>query len=255
MEPLDIRAVGSADVQSPVLIEGLPGTGLIGTLCANHLVDELQAKPVRRIYSEYFHPIVTVDEKSVATLDPLTIYSVNTNGTDLLVLAGRIQAEDSVGQYRLTEVLLEIAEEFDVAEVISIGGAVMGEPVENPKVVGSVASGCSQLKSRLKNADVAFNPEIPMSIGGVSGLLLGLAPDHGLPAASLLGTTQGYRIDPKCAREVLDVLQRIYGFSVDLSPFTERPDEKKKSVRKTQKILQMTIHERDDSGESLRYLG
>lgn len=255
MEPIEIHSVATPDLQAPALIEGLPGTGLVGTLGANHLVGELDGQPVRQIYSEHFHPIVTVDNEGTATLDPLTVYAIETEGRDLLVLAGRIQAEDSAGQYRLTDALLDIALDFGVTEVYTMGGAVMGEPIDDHTVVGAVAEGSSQLKERLKAAGVSFHGEVPMTIGGISGLLLGLAPQRELAAASLLGTTRGFQIDPKSAQVVLDVLQETLGFSIDLTPFNERPEEKKKSVRKTQKILQMNVQEEQGSGDSLRYFG
>lgn len=255
MEPIEVHSHATPDLQEPVLIEGLPGTGLIGTLGANHLVEELEGRLVREIYSEYFHAVVTVDRKSVATLDPLTIHAIETDGRDLLILGGRIQAENNYGQYRLTNTILDIAETFGVNELYTMGGAVMSEAVKEPTVIGAVAEKSDELKISLEDAGVTMREEAPRSIGGVSGLLLGLAPQRDMTAASLLGTTGGFHVNPKCAQAVLAVLEEILRFNVDLTPFVEESEKKKESVRTTQLVLEMAVHDTQDCGESLRYLG
>lgn len=256
MQSIETKSVGTANLRDPALVEGLPGAGLVGTLAANHLVEELDGEAVRQIFSEYFPPVVSVDGKGTATLDPITVFAIRTDGRDLLVLAGRAQAQESIGQYRLAEALLDIADEFGVSEIFTLGGSVLGEPVENHTVGGAVADGSDRLKARLEAAGVSFDGKAaPVTVGGVSGLLLGLAPQRDLPAASLLGTTSGYHVDPNSAKVVLDVLSEFLDFSVDISAFTERPEAKKKSVRKTQKLLQMNLQEKQGGGEGLRYFG
>ncbi|MFH0986426.1 MAG: PAC2 family protein, partial [Candidatus Micrarchaeota archaeon] len=44
MEKAEIYVKQEVDLHEPVLIEGLPGLGLVGKLAAEHLVSELKAK-------------------------------------------------------------------------------------------------------------------------------------------------------------------------------------------------------------------
>lgn len=254
MESIEVHTIATPDLHEPTLIEGLPGAGLVGTLCANHLVETLDARPVRRIYSEHFPPFVSISDDAIATFDPLTVHAIEVGGQDLLVLTGGTQAKDSVGQFRLTETVLDIAEDFGATDAFALGGSVLGEPVEDHHVVGAVADGCSHLREPLEAAGVSFHPEeIPETIGGVSGLLLGLSPQRDITAASLSGTTSGYIVDPLAAWVVLKALRDILEISVDLTTFREEPKQKQESVRHIHKVLQMNIQEQQDSDDSLRY--
>lgn len=256
MESIEVETLTTPDLESPVLVEGLPGTGLVGTLAVNHLVEELDGQPVRRVYSDHFPPNVTVDDDRVASYDPATLYAVKTAGSDLLVLAGGVQAEDTVGQHRLTDAVLDIAVDFGVNRVFTLGGAVMTDQFEEYKVIGVVAEGSTHLRDHLQHAGVSFhgapNPDV---LGGMTGLILGIGAQRGLTGAGIIGTTTGFHIDPKCAGVVLEALQETLEFTVDLSAFFERPTQKRESVRHIQRKLQLDMREKDDSDDSLRYFG
>src|SRR6056297_1353163 len=112
MDELDIEAVADPDLRDPVLVEGLPGVGHVGKLAAQHLVDELDGEPVRRVYSDEFPPQVTVDEEGLAELTHATFYAVEGADRDLLVLTGDHQAGSNRGHYRLADAFLDVAGEF-----------------------------------------------------------------------------------------------------------------------------------------------
>jgi len=61
MDEFDIDRLADPDLEDPILIEGLPGVGHVGKLAAEHLLEEFDAEPVRRIHSEHFPPQVTVE--------------------------------------------------------------------------------------------------------------------------------------------------------------------------------------------------
>lgn len=257
MNPVEIETLSTPELESPALIEGLPGIGLVGKLAADHLIEELDGEPVRRVYSEHFPPAVSVDDDGMASLATLTAYAVETPERDLLVLTGDTQAEDSIGQYRMADAVLDIAAEFGATELFTVGGSGMGEPVEDYAVVGAVADGNDDLKARLEAAGVQFQHEgAPGQIVGMSGLLLGLGARRGLPAASLLGTTIGFHADPKSSRVVLEALQDLLGFSVDLTELDRRAEEMEEAVDQIQERLQQQAQQmpqQQQSDENLRY--
>lgn len=256
MEAVEINSLATPDLSSPALIEGLPGSGLVGMFAAEHLVEELKGRPVRQVYSKYFPPVVPVDNEATANLAHLTVYAVEEEKRDLLVLTGRLQAEDSIGQYELTDAVLDIAADFNVSDVYTLGGAVMGEPVEDHDVVGAVADGSDHLKEQLKAADVSFQHEgTPTTIGGVSGLLLGVGAYRKFSAGCILGTTSGFHADPKAARIVLETLQELFDFSIDLESFDNKTEEKKESVNKLLEMLPDMSPQEQQSDEGLRYFG
>ena len=253
MDEVEVVSVADPDLDDPAFVEGLPGVGHVGKLAAEHLVEEFDGELVRRVHSEHFPPQVTVDDESVASLAAAEVYAVDADGRDLLVLVGDFQAGDAVGQYRVAEAFLDVAEAFGAAEIIALGGAPTGEMVEEYTVVGAVTDAAQ--RERLADAGVEFRENEPAGgIVGTSGLLLGLGARRGLPAACLMGETSGYLVDPSSAQAVLEVLQGMLGFSVDFGTLEERAEELQEVISEFQEQHGGGM-EAAPADEDLRYIG
>lgn len=251
MDELDIEVVADVTLDRPVLVEGLPGVGHVGTLAAEHLLEEHDSELVRRVYSEHLPPQVTVGDDGVADLVCAEFHAVRTDGRDLLVLTGDHQAQSNAGHYRLTDAFLGVADEFGVERVFALGGVPTGELIDEYAVLGAVTG--EDQAEELAEAGVEFREDEPAGgIVGTSGLLLGLGKRRGVPAACLMGETSGYLVDPKSARAVLEVLQRVLGFEVDYGSLEERADEMEDVVRKIEEMEAQTQLPSDDD---LRYIG
>ncbi|ELY47967.1 proteasome assembly chaperone family protein [Natronorubrum bangense] len=255
MDELEIDVVAEVDVTDPVLVEGLPGVGHVGSLAVEHLLEELEAEStlVRRIYSTEFPPQVTVED-GVSSLTCAELYAVSVpDGRDLLLLTGDHQAQTNEGHYVLTDAFLDIAEEFGAAEVYALGGVPTGELIDEYAVIGAVSD--DSLLEDLEDVGVEFRDDEPAGgIVGVSGLMLGLGERRGFDAACLMGETSGYLVDPKSARAVLEVLEDVLGFELDYESLDERADEMEEVMGKIQEMeqqQQMDVPTDDD----LRYIG
>ncbi len=251
MNEVDVEHVESAELQDPVLIEGLPGVGHVGKLAAEHLLDELDGTLVRRVYSDQFPPQVEVGDDGVAELTSAEFHAVETAGRDLLVLTGDHQAQSNEGHYELTDTFLDVAEGFGVDEVYALGGVPTGELIEEYDVLGAASD--EHIVEELTDAGVEFRESEPAGgIVGVSGLLLGLGGRRGHDAACLMGETSGYLVDPKSAQAVLEILQTVLGFEVDFGSLEERADEMEEVIGKIQEMEQQQSVPSDDD---LRYIG
>jgi uncharacterized protein (TIGR00162 family) len=240
-----------AELDEPVLVEGLPGVGHVGKLAAEHVLEELDSELLERIHSTHFPPQVSVEEGR-AELAGAEFHAVRVkDGRDLLVLTGDHQAQDTEGHYGLTNTFLDVAAEHGVTEVFAMGGVPTGELIEEYSVVGAATS--DDLVDRLEDAGVEFREDEPAGgIVGISGLLLGLGERRSVPAACLMGETSGYLVDPKSAQAVLEVLEAVVGFELDFASLEERAEEMEEVVRKIQEMEQGTP---TPSDEDLRYIG
>ncbi len=255
MDELEIDTVNDVDLTDPVLIEGLPGVGHVGTLAVEHLLEELDAEStlVRRIYSHEFPPQVSVED-GISELTCAELYGVSvSDGRDLLLLTGDHQAQTNAGHYVLTSAFLDIAAEFGATEAYALGGVPTGELIEEYAVVGAVND--ESLLEAHEDAGVEFREDEPAGgIVGVSGLILGLGDRQGFDAVCLMGETSGYLVDPKSARAVLEVLEGLLGFELDYETLDERADEMEEVIGKIQEMEQqqaMDVPTDDD----LRYIG
>ncbi|WP_049971174.1 proteasome assembly chaperone family protein [Haladaptatus cibarius] len=252
MDEVDIEIVANPELESPVLIEGLPGVGHVGKLVAEHLLEEKESELVRRVYSEYLPPQVSVEDDGTTELVCVELYALTLDEQDVLVLTGDYQAQDNAGHYRLTNAFIDTAEEFGVEQIFALGGVPTGELIEEYAVLGAATT--SEFVDELEDAGVEFREDEPAGgIVGTSGLLLGLGSRRGLTAACLMGETSGYLVDPKSAQSVLEVLQDTLGFEVDFGSLEDRAEEMEEVVGKIEEMeAQQTAVASDDD---LRYIG
>ncbi|MEF8831746.1 MAG: proteasome assembly chaperone family protein [Halobacteriales archaeon] len=256
MDDIDIEAVADSDLTDPLLVEGLPGVGHVGKLAARHLVQELDGEPVRRIYSTEFPPQVSVEDDGTTELAHATVHAVSADERDLLVLTGDHQASSGPGHYKLANAFLDVAAEFGVERVITLGGVPTGELVEERAVLGAATD--DGVVEELRDLGVEFRDGKPEGgIVGVSGLLLGLGERRGFEGACLMGETSGYLVDPKSARAVLQVLAEHVEFEPDYDELEEQAEELEEVVGKIQEMEQggggSGVEVPTD--EDLRYIG
>ncbi len=255
MDEIDVVTLDSLELDDPVLIEGLPGVGFVGKLAVDHLLEELDTTPLKCIYSEHLPPAVSVDDTGIATLTSLTLNVIQAGNRDLVLLSGDSQAQGTIGQYRLANRVLDIAESLGISEILTLGGFGTGGQIEDYYVVGAVSEGNDQLQTELKDAGVSFErDEVPGNIVGMSGVLLGLGGNRDLQTASLLGITPGYYVDPMSARVVLEILSERYGFTVSFESLDEQAEEIQELLEQLQES-QPQEQSQSQSDENLRYFG
>jgi uncharacterized protein (TIGR00162 family) len=251
-----VRRVKEATLKDPVLVEGLPGVGHVGKLVAEHLVEELNAELIIEIYSPHFPPQVMVQEDGTIKQVRNEVYAFHGHDgqPDLLLVVGDYQSATNEGHYELTGIFLDIAQEFGVKRIYTLGGYGTGQFVDKPTVLGAANS--VALVEEMKRYDVVFHENEPGGgIIGVSGLLLGLGELRGIDAVCLMGVTSGYLVDPKSAQEVLRILCKALNIEVDMQALQERAKEMEKIVGKLQEMEKAQMPYECGGDEDLRYIG
>lgn len=250
-----VRRLKEVSLDSPILVEGLPGVGHVGKLVAEHLIEELKAEKIIEIYSPHFPPQVLVQADGTVrqVRNEIYAYKGKDGEPDLLILVGDYQSATNEGHYELTGIFLDIAEEFGVRRIYTLGGYGTGQFVE-PQVIG--ATNRLELVEEMKGLGVVFHENEPGGgIIGVSGLLVGLGGLRGIDAVCLMGTTSGYLVDPKSAHAVLKVLSRALGIEVSMQALEERAVEMERIVSKLQEMERAQVPYESGGEEDLRYIG
>ncbi|MDI9646123.1 MAG: proteasome assembly chaperone family protein [Archaeoglobales archaeon] len=256
LKKVDVRYLKKPEevgLRDPVFIEGLPGIGHVGKLVADHLVKELKAELVVRIYSHYFPPQVMVLEDGTVRMPINEVYAWKSNGDapDLLILVGDFQSISNEGHFELTNAYINIAKSFGVKRIFTLGGFGIGRLVEEPYVIG--AANKPELVEEFKKYGVKFEPGEPGGgIIGAAGLLLGMSALENIEAVCLMGVTSGYMIDPKSAKAVLDVLSKILSLKVSKEALEERAKEMEKIIAQIREMQEITVQQWK-SDEDLRY--
>ncbi|OYT27432.1 MAG: proteasome assembly chaperone family protein [Candidatus Altiarchaeales archaeon ex4484_96] len=233
MDDIEVRIMKEPKLNNPVLIEGLPGIGLVGKLAGDHLLDELGGVKLAEINSYYLPPQVNILEDNTVELVNMSLYYWKNDKSDILLLLGGFQGLTPESQYRLSDKTLDIAVELGVNKIFTLGGLGTGNITQNPRVYGAATS--KKFVDELGKHGVVFRGS--GAIFGASGLLLGLGLSRGIEAACLMGETHGQIIDAKSAEAVLKVLTSILGIDVDMTKLAEKAKETEDQMAKVSKMI------------------
>ncbi|UCC33279.1 MAG: proteasome assembly chaperone family protein [Candidatus Bathyarchaeota archaeon] len=222
------------ELRTPILMEGLPGLGMVGRIATRYLAKELKAKKLAELYSPHFPYYVLVNKKgSVRLLHGDFLFAkVKAGAGDMIFLSGDRQAQTIEGQYDVAGAIIDFAQKYGVKMIMTIGG-YRTEPRETPEVIAISTN--AELLDRALKANAKVSPS-GNPIVGTAGLLLGLAKLRNIDALCLLGETRGYMPDPKAAKSVLQVSQKLLGLEVDLSRLHEEIEESKRIIKRMREI-------------------
>lgn len=238
------------EVSASILIEGLPGIGQVGKLVAEYMIEEIGAEKIAEIHSVYFPPQVVIDIQGVARLLNNEIYLYH-GDKNILFLVGDYQSATNEGHYRLVERYLDIAQQFGVQRIFTLGGYGVGHFVDDPRVFAAV--NMDRLRQEVLDSGAIFNRGEPgTGIVGASGLLLGMGIYRNMEGICLMGETSGYLVDPIGARKVLEVLCRMIGMEIDPTKLSERAEEMEQFIAQ---LKEEKLREYRSGEEDLVYIG
>ena len=232
-------------LNAPIFIECLPGIGNVGKSAGEFLAESLGAKRFATIYSQHFPSQVLLDEDNIVELMNNQLWYANDiNGKDLLFLIGDCQCTTHEGQFVFCKDVLNILLEYNISEMITLGGYGTGLMVEKPRVFGAVTD--LKIKKEFADLGVEFPPGDPAAgIIGASGVFLGLGRIYGLSAICLMGETSGYFIDHKSAMALVEIIMKKLGVELDLKDLIEKSGH---IDELTAKVKALESHNKQDLG-------
>jgi len=236
-------------LRDPVLIEGLPGIGLVGKLAADHLIQELKAEKFAELYSPHFMHQAIIRKNSVLDLMKNEFYYADGGERDLIILTGdqQVAPTDSPGHFEVVGKILDFTMDLGVREIITMGGFQVPELEGEPKVMAAITDESlrDHYVKKLEGCPVSvvWRDDEGGAIVGAAGLLLGMGKLRGMFGISLLGESLGYIVDPKAAKAVLSAVAAILDIEVDMAALDERAKETEEILRKVQEMQRAMLEQ------------
>lgn len=208
-------------LKNPYLICGLPGSGYVGKIAVDYLIEELKGVQFANIFSSSFPPQVSVQVDGTIDLMKNTLYYCKNKPNDIILLTGDAQPVTPEGEYAMAEEILEICKKLDVKNIYTLAAYITGSFSKNPKVYGTSTS-LQIVKEFSKQGIFTMNGG---SITGMNGLMIGAGKTRGITGVCLLGETSGYIVDAKASKAVLEVLSKILGLKLDMTTLIKRAQD------------------------------
>jgi uncharacterized protein len=193
-------------LKRPVLVEGFPGLGLVGTISASYLVEKLKMEQIGYITSDNFPPLAAVHNYKPAY--PARIYASKKHNLIVLISEFIIPLQ---AIYELAEKIHIYAKEMGVSQIVSLGGITMKQDDDNK--VYAITS-MDKLTAELeRHHKVKLIKEGATT--GVTGVLLAEGAIENFPVVSFLAQAHEETMDPHASAMVLEVLKSYLSLEFD----------------------------------------
>jgi uncharacterized protein len=224
-EVVRIVEVDGIEHKQPIVIEGLPDVGLVGTIASSYIVEKMGYKEIGYIESDLFVPVMVIHEGKLKT--PFRIYS-DDDGSVIVVLSEVAVPPKAV--YPLTTALAEWFYKIGAKLVISIKGLPVKNrmDIEKPEVfaVGNTEDAIQVLKDKQMDfLEEGF-------IAGTYAMMLWECTKRKLSAISLLAQCFPVYPDPGAAASAIESLKKFSPkLTVDVGELLENAEEIKLKAR------------------------
>ncbi len=220
-----------------VLIQGLPGIGLVGKIAVDYIVSELGLKKVAEYFSDgLLLPIgnagVMVNEEGIMRLPSYRFYLLSLDKRDILFLSSEVQPV-TWAHYEVASRVIGFFKERGGVEVVGACGT-SAEEGEKP----SVYFAADKPETAKWLEENGFKRSSGGTITGACGLVPTLASLEGLKGYVLMGSTDTPEPNPEAAMELIKALMKIYGFKVDLTNIEKIITEIKRKQEEERKKLE-----------------
>jgi uncharacterized protein len=238
-----IEVNSDMELEEPMLVEGLPGVGLVGKIAADHLVTALDMTQYGTCFCDGLPRVAVYEEGDRQVRQPVRIYGDEER--DLLVLQSDVPVSPESAPEFATCLSGWFAEENVTPILLS------GLPEEKDGVPAMYGMGCGDGPALLDEHDIETPKESGM-VSGPTGALLAEVCERDLDAIGLVVEANRRFPDPEAARVLLvDAIEPLAGIEVE----TERLVEQAEEIAEAREKLAQQMNQADDESTQAQPLG
>ncbi len=214
-------------LNDPIMISGVPDSGLVAKITIDYLIPSLKAKPFIELYSYGFSPQVLVKKDGLDLVKGVLYYVKRDSDRDIILFTADEQPRLPEAAYDICSNVLDIVKELGVKLVYTVGASITGIFVEKPKVYGVATN--SKLLPELEKIGIFIMNQ--GTITWMNGLMLGLTKLKEMEGIFISAETSGYIPDAKAARAIVKKLNDLLNLNLNLEGFKEMIDEMEKNIK------------------------
>ncbi|WP_079990794.1 proteasome assembly chaperone family protein [Haloarcula sp. CBA1127] len=230
-------------LDSPTLVEGLPGVGLVGKIAADHLVDVYDMEYYASAHCEGLPEIAVYGADDPEVRPPVRLYADEER--DLLVLQSDAPISPS-GAKEFAGCMVSWFEANDATPIY-----LSGRPAEKDGVPDVYGVSTGDGAAMLEEADVN-SPSENGAITGPTGALIHESQRVGLTSIGLIVEADQRFPDPEAARALLQTaISPLADFEVETEALVEQAEE----IGRAKAQLAQQLQENQEESTSAQPLG
>ncbi|MBD3209622.1 proteasome assembly chaperone family protein [Candidatus Woesearchaeota archaeon] len=188
--------------QTPIIIQGFPGFGLIGTIATEFLIEHLKAEPIGEFMYDELPPTIAIHQGKL--IKPMEVYHAKKEN---IIILHTILASKGV-EWKIADLILDMRKKLKAKKLICLEG------VMSPEGEGIFYYGDKQLENIAK-------PIKESIIMGVTAGIMTRTKD----VTALFAESHSQLPDSKAAAKLIEVLDKHLGLDVDPKPLLQQAQE------------------------------
>jgi uncharacterized protein len=232
---IKLNIIKDIKLKNPILIQGFPGSGLVGTICALYLVEKLHLEQIGYIYSDKFPPIAAVHHG--IPYFPARIYA--SKKYNLIVLFSEFIIPSNL-LFNLANEIYNFAKQKKVKKIICLGSILKKEQIDYSLIYAVVS-----LKNSISDLEKHNIHVIKEGLTtGLSSILLSYGAIDNFEVISLLSLSSDSAVDLMSSYKLLLTLKNYLNLDLDLS---EMENDAKKMEQEMQKLITQAKKTKDNT--------
>ncbi len=227
--------------KNPIIVEGFPGFGLVGTITTEFLIDHLKTEPIGRILLDDIQAMVAIHDNKL--VEPIGLFYDDEYN---MIIVHSINSTPGT-EWKVADMIKQIASELEAREIICIEG--VGSQVETDQSRVFYFANSPEKDKELREKKME-----PLQEGIIMGVTSAvLLKSEGIPVTSFFAETHSNLPDSKASAKIIEVLDKYLNLNVDPKPLL---DTAKKFEEKVKGIISSSSKaSRLKDEKMLSYLG
>lgn len=220
--------------KNPIIIEGFPGFGLVGTIATEFLLEHLKAEMIGEFHYDELSPVAAIHKGKI--INPMSIWHVPSKNIVILHTILNVKGYE----WEIAEQIMTIAKKMNAKEIISLEGVATDDTSDEVKVYSY---------GNKKLEEIGAKPVKESIIMGVSASLM----LRYKKLSCLFAAAHSQLPDSKAAAKLIEVLDQYLGLKVDYHPLLKQAEEFESKIKTILQQSNKTLKESDK--KSMSYLG
>ena len=230
-----VEVHSEATLHDPMLVEGLPGAGLVGKIAADHLVETFEMEFYGTVLCDGIPRVATYEADDRTIRPPVRLYA--DAARDLLVLQSDVPVSPQAAP-QFSSCLVGWFADNDVTPLCLSG--LPEEKDDLPQLYGVATAGAGGL---LADHDVDAPPEDGM-VSGPTGALLAETSQQGVDGIGFIVQANSQFPDPEAARVLLvDGIAPLAGIDVETDRLVDQAEKIAEAREKLARRMQQAEEE------------
>ncbi len=199
--------------KNPIIIEGFPGFGLVGTISSEFLIEHLDCEVIGSLFFDDIPAMIAIHDSKV--VQPMGIYY---NKKYNIVFIHGITVVQGL-EWKIVDAILELAKQLGTKEIISLEGVGSTTSKDDPKVFFFT----NNEKNKKKLEKIGLKPMKEGIIMGVTGAMLYKGKAY--TNTCLFSETANNTPDSAASAKVIEALDKYLGLNVDYKPLLKQAEK------------------------------